>query len=146
MPNIDPARVRKLNDVPMREKARYVLYWSQMNRRTTSNHALVYAAKMANDLGLPLLFYEGLTCSYMYANDRLHTFVMEGVPTTEILGNGAKQGKNDFGNIGYGGPAPPKGKPHRYFFKTTVPMTGTKLSVRNGELSMPPTTTVASGA
>jgi Raf kinase inhibitor-like YbhB/YbcL family protein len=41
----------------------------------------------------------------------------EGVPTTETLGNGAKQGKNDFGNIGYGGPAPPKGKPHRYFFK-----------------------------
>ena len=35
----------------------------------------------------------------------------------ETLGNGAKQGKNDFGNIGYGGPAPPKGKPHRYFFK-----------------------------
>lgn len=41
----------------------------------------------------------------------------EGVPTTEVLGNGAKQGKNDFGKIGYGGPAPPKGKPHRYFFK-----------------------------
>jgi hypothetical protein len=41
----------------------------------------------------------------------------EGVPTTENLGNGAKQGKNDFGKIGYGGPAPPKGKPHRYFFK-----------------------------
>ena len=41
----------------------------------------------------------------------------EGVPTTATLGNGAKQGKNDFGNIGYGGPAPPKGKAHRYFFK-----------------------------
>jgi Raf kinase inhibitor-like YbhB/YbcL family protein len=41
----------------------------------------------------------------------------EGVPTTETLGNGARQGKIDFGNIGYGGPAPPKGKPHRYFFK-----------------------------
>ena len=40
-----------------------------------------------------------------------------GVPTTETLANGAKQGKNDFGNIGYGGPAPPKGKAHRYFFK-----------------------------
>ena len=39
------------------------------------------------------------------------------MPTRETLGNGAKQGKNDFGNIGYGGPAPPKGKPHRYFFK-----------------------------
>jgi Raf kinase inhibitor-like YbhB/YbcL family protein len=41
----------------------------------------------------------------------------ESVPTTATLGNGAKQGKNDFGNIGYGGPAPPKGKAHRYFFK-----------------------------
>lgn len=40
-----------------------------------------------------------------------------GVPTTAALANGAKQGQNDFGNIGYGGPAPPKGKPHRYFFK-----------------------------
>jgi Raf kinase inhibitor-like YbhB/YbcL family protein len=41
----------------------------------------------------------------------------ERVPTQESLANGAKQGKNDFGRIGYGGPAPPKGKPHRYFFK-----------------------------
>jgi Raf kinase inhibitor-like YbhB/YbcL family protein len=41
----------------------------------------------------------------------------EGVATTDVLGNGAKQGKNDFDKIGYGGPAPPKGKPHRYFFK-----------------------------
>jgi Raf kinase inhibitor-like YbhB/YbcL family protein len=41
----------------------------------------------------------------------------EGVPATETLGNGAKQGRNDFGNLGYGGPAPPRGKPHRYFFK-----------------------------
>ena len=41
----------------------------------------------------------------------------EGVPTTATLPSGAKQGKNDFGNIGYGGPAPPKGKTHRYFFK-----------------------------
>lgn len=41
----------------------------------------------------------------------------EGLPTTETLKDAPKQGKNDFGKIGYGGPAPPKGKPHRYFFK-----------------------------
>ena len=27
------------------------------------------------------------------------------------------QGKNDFGRVGYNGPCPPKGRPHRYFFK-----------------------------
>lgn len=41
----------------------------------------------------------------------------EAVPATETLPNGARQGKNDFNNLGYGGPAPPRGKPHRYFFK-----------------------------
>ncbi|HYT90272.1 MAG TPA: YbhB/YbcL family Raf kinase inhibitor-like protein [Gemmataceae bacterium] len=41
----------------------------------------------------------------------------EGVPPKEELANGARQGKNDFKKIGYGGPAPPRGKPHRYFFK-----------------------------
>lgn len=30
---------------------------------------------------------------------------------------GAAQGSNDFHKVGYGGPSPPPGKPHRYFFK-----------------------------
>lgn len=41
----------------------------------------------------------------------------EGVAKTEALDNGARQGTNDFGRIGYGGPCSPPGKPHRYFFK-----------------------------
>lgn len=41
----------------------------------------------------------------------------EGVPATDTLVNGASQGKNDSKRIGYRGPAPPRGKPHRYFFK-----------------------------
>lgn len=41
----------------------------------------------------------------------------EGVPTTETFPNGAKQGMNDFKKTGYGGPCPPKGPAHRYFFK-----------------------------
>lgn len=28
-----------------------------------------------------------------------------------------RQGRNGFGRVGYGGPCPPPGKPHRYFFK-----------------------------
>jgi Raf kinase inhibitor-like YbhB/YbcL family protein len=41
----------------------------------------------------------------------------EGVAKQEQLPDGARQGRNDFGKIGYGGPCPPPGKPHRYFFK-----------------------------
>jgi deoxyribodipyrimidine photo-lyase len=73
-------RVRVLNNAPVRPGARYVLYWSQMNRRVSHNQALAYAIQCANELGLPLLVYEGLTCSYPYANDRIHTFMLENVP------------------------------------------------------------------
>jgi len=41
----------------------------------------------------------------------------EGVPEIEDLPGGGRLGKNDFNKIGYGGPAPPPGKPHRYYFK-----------------------------
>jgi Raf kinase inhibitor-like YbhB/YbcL family protein len=43
--------------------------------------------------------------------------LVEGVPPTKVLSDGSAQGKNDFGRIGYGGPSPPPGKPHRYFFR-----------------------------
>lgn len=75
-------RVRKLNDRQPRENARYVLYWAQMNRRAESNQALAFAARLANERDLPLLFYEGLTCGYPFASDRFHTFLLEGVPET----------------------------------------------------------------
>lgn len=41
----------------------------------------------------------------------------EGVEKQGQLSNGALQGRNDFRKTGYGGPCPPAGKPHRYFFK-----------------------------
>lgn len=41
----------------------------------------------------------------------------EGTPKTDTLNDGSRQGKNDFKRIGYGGPCPPPGKAHRYFFR-----------------------------
>lgn len=72
-------RVRLLNSAEWRADARYVLYWAQMNRRVESNHALAFAVQLANERNLPVLVYEGITCSYPFASDRLHTFLLEGV-------------------------------------------------------------------
>jgi len=40
-----------------------------------------------------------------------------GVPTLPELPSGARQGRNDGGDLGYQGPCPPPGQPHRYFFR-----------------------------
>jgi Raf kinase inhibitor-like YbhB/YbcL family protein len=45
------------------------------------------------------------------------TELPEGVQKQEQLTDGATQGRNDFRRIGYGGPCPPPGTPHRYYFK-----------------------------
>lgn len=37
-------------------------------------------------------------------------------PKKEVTGSDAFQGLNDFNSIGYKGPCPPPGQPHRYFF------------------------------
>ena len=54
-------------------------------------------------------------------------------PTQATLPSGARQGKNDFGNFGYGGPCPPSGT-HRYFFK---------VYALNAELDLQPGATKA---
>lgn len=45
----------------------------------------------------------------------------EGLPKTETLADGSKQGRcwgvKEFSRTGYQGPCPPPGKPHRYVFR-----------------------------
>ena len=45
------------------------------------------------------------------------TELPEDVAKTQFTSSGAKQGLNSWPRLGYGGPCPPPGKPHRYFFK-----------------------------
>jgi len=41
----------------------------------------------------------------------------EHVPLGDAVAGGGEQAVNDFPMSGYGGPCPPPGKPHRYFFR-----------------------------
>jgi deoxyribodipyrimidine photo-lyase len=75
-------RVQLLNSAPFRVSAKYVLYWAQVNRRVAWNHGLAYAVQLANQAGLPVLFYEGLTFDYPYASERFDRFILEGVAET----------------------------------------------------------------
>jgi Raf kinase inhibitor-like YbhB/YbcL family protein len=62
------------------------------------------------------------------------TSLPEGVPKDRELKGGGRQGVNDFGRIGYGGPCPPRGRSHRYFFR---------LYAMNGPVDLAPGATRA---
>lgn len=50
-----------------------------MYKRVDDNDALNFAIQQANERELPLVVYEGLKFYYPWANDRIHTFILEGV-------------------------------------------------------------------
>jgi Raf kinase inhibitor-like YbhB/YbcL family protein len=54
----------------------------------------------------------------------------QNVSKVDQLPDGGMQGRNDFRKIGYGGPCPPPGKPHRYFFRLYA--LDAKLSLKPG--------------
>ncbi|HMS38940.1 MAG TPA: deoxyribodipyrimidine photo-lyase [Pyrinomonadaceae bacterium] len=72
-------RVQLLNNKSANNNGKYVLYWVQMFKRTSHNHALNFAISQANERKLPLVVYEGLKFYYPWASDRIHTFILEGV-------------------------------------------------------------------
>ncbi len=64
-------------------RGEYVLYWMQQSQRAEYNHALEYAIRRANELGLPLLVFFGITPSYPEANERHYRFMIEGLRETQ---------------------------------------------------------------
>jgi deoxyribodipyrimidine photo-lyase len=88
--SIPPRRIRRLNDRPERARADFVLYWIQVYHRAEQNWALSAAIQAANRLGVPLVVYHGLGCTYPHANDRIHRFILEGA--AELEGRFARRG------------------------------------------------------
>jgi Raf kinase inhibitor-like YbhB/YbcL family protein len=70
----------------------------------------------------------------LYAIPGAASELAEGVPPRDTVAGIGTHGVNDFGKVGYGGPCPPRGPGHRYFFK---------LYALDAEISLPPRTTKA---
>ncbi len=66
------------------------------------------------------------------------TSLPEGMAKVKEVDNGVRQGMNDFKRIGYGGPCPPPGKPHRYFFRLYAldATPGIKAGAKRSELEV----------
>ena len=74
---VDSKRMVPLHSGSIRGGRDFVLYWMQVQRRAESNDALNFAVEQADELGLPVLVYEGLRHDYPHASDRIHSFVLE---------------------------------------------------------------------
>ena len=72
-------RVHTLNTSPINEDGEYVLYWMIANRRYHSNAALEYAAHMAEQHNVPLLVLEEISTRHKFANDRITSFMVQGM-------------------------------------------------------------------
>ncbi|MFN9928145.1 MAG: deoxyribodipyrimidine photo-lyase, partial [Phenylobacterium sp.] len=81
---IQTARLKTLNDAPIRPEGRYVLYWMQAAQRAHGNAALEYAIAQANQLDLPLLVAFGLT-GFPEANARHYDFMLRGLAEAKRL-------------------------------------------------------------
>ena len=83
--NLDD-RLRVVNDKEVFVDGEYVLYWMIAARRFNYNAALEYAAKLAENYGKPLLVVEEISTSHKFANDRITSFVIQGmVENTSIF-------------------------------------------------------------
>jgi deoxyribodipyrimidine photo-lyase len=77
--SVPELRVRTMNDAPIRPQRDYVLYWMIAYRRTRWNFSLDRAVEWANELRRPLVVFEAISCSYPWASDRHHQFVLDGM-------------------------------------------------------------------
>ena len=73
------SRLSVLVDAPVREDGEFVLYWMIAERRPTHSFGLQHAVHHACAWGVPLLVLEPLDCTYRWASDRFHAFVIAGM-------------------------------------------------------------------
>ena len=75
---IDTERI-VANSKPINHDGSHVVYWMTSARRSRWNYALDHAIDLANEANVPLIVVESLALGHRWANDRIHTFVLQGM-------------------------------------------------------------------
>ena len=57
----------------------FILYWMTSARRSKRNFALQEAIREGNESQKPVIVVEALSLEHRWANDRSHTFVLQGM-------------------------------------------------------------------
>lgn len=70
---------------------------------------------------------EGAFTHWLIWNIPADTDLPEDIPNEKELDSGAMQGNNDFNEIGYGGPKPPRGEIHEYRIRAYALDTGLQV-------------------
>ena len=75
---IDVRRI-DASEKPVNIDGTHIIYWMTSARRARWNHALDHAIELANEHNVPLIVVECLALGHRWANDRIHTFVLQGM-------------------------------------------------------------------
>ena len=73
-----PSSRLKIHGVP-NDAGEVVVYWMTAARRAQWNHALQHAVDLAKQHNVPLVVIECLALQHRWANDRISTFVLQGM-------------------------------------------------------------------
>lgn len=79
MQAIPAERLVVVNDGPLQDHGRFVLYWMRAARRPFWNFSLQHAVQRAAELQKPLLIVETLACDEPHTSLRHHSFALDGM-------------------------------------------------------------------
>ena len=72
-------RIKLVNEKSINDDGEFILYWMIATRRFNYNASLQFAAELAIQHDVPLLVIEEISTSHKFANDRIATFMIQGM-------------------------------------------------------------------
>ena len=78
------SRVMTMNNCPINQDGDFILYWMTSCRRFSFNASLQHAVTLSNQLKKPILVVEAVSITHKFANDRILSFMVQGLSLIHI--------------------------------------------------------------